>query len=218
MAVNECLAALHLCRIRVTRLNADGTPASGPNNVYVSDNPIQLGVTPVYAAGKDVDLVGGCDCLVATYRGKDKMKRLDFELDHAKMEFGLFEMMTGSPVIMAAGDIIGNWFNDNSFDCSAEAQPNVCFEGWQTGWSNDHQDATWPYLHWIWPSTSWSVGVDTLQNDFNQPKVGGYSRGNPNWGLGLFGDLPEACQPLGGKFLCKTMPAAVCGYQTVNVT
>jgi len=66
MAVNECLAAIHLCRIRVTRLAADGTPASGPNNVYVSDSPIQLGITPVYAAGKDVDLVGGCDCLVAT--------------------------------------------------------------------------------------------------------------------------------------------------------
>jgi hypothetical protein len=218
MAVNECLAAIHLCRIRATRLHPDGSPMSGPNNVYVSDKPIQLAVTPVYVAAKDSDLVGGCDCLVATYRGFDKLKRLDFALDLGALEWGLFEMMTGASAILSGGDLIGNWFNSNAFDCSVAAQPNVCFEGWQTGWSEDRQDATWPYVHWIWPSTYWALGADTLQNDFNQPKLTGFSRGNSEWGLGIFGDMPEECGQLGGNFLCKTIPAAVCGYQHYPVT
>jgi hypothetical protein len=216
--VNECLAAIHLCRVRATRLNPDGTPMSGANNVYVSDSPIQLAVTPVYEAGKDSTLVGGCDCIIATYRGFDKLKRFDFELDFGRMEWGLFELMTGSSAIMSAGDIIGTWFNENAFDCSVAAQPNVCLEGWQTGWADDRQDTTWPYVHWIWPSTYWSFGADTLQNDFNQPKLTGFSRGNSAWGTGIFGDQPEASPPLGGGFLSTSIPDAACGYQTHAVT
>ena len=215
---NECLAAIHLCRVRATRLNDDGSPKSGPNNVYVSDSPIQLAITPTYEAGKDSTLVGGCDCIIATYRGFDKLKRFEFELDLGKLEWGLFEMLTGGSVILSAGNLIGNWFTVNAFDCSVAAQPNICFEGWQTGWSEDRQDATYPYVHWIWPSTFWSVGTDTLQNDFNQPKMTGFSRGNTQWGLGIFGDLPEAAQALGGGFYSTTIPTAVCGYQTYHVT
>lgn len=214
----ECLAAIHLCRVRVTRLNDDGTPASGPNNVYVSDKPIQLTVTPTYEAGKDTTLVGGCDCIIATYRGFDKLKRFEFELDLGAIEWGLFEMLTGSPAISSGGDVIGNWFNDNAFDCSVAAQPNVAFEGWQTGWDDDRQDTTWPYLHWLWPSTFWSVSAMTLQNDFNQPKLTGFSRGNSAWGEGIYSDQPESAAPLGGGWYSATIPDAECGYQTHSIT
>lgn len=214
----ECLAAIHLCRVRATRLNDDGTPKAVANNVYVSDKPIQLNVTPTYEAGKDSTLVGGCDCIVATYRGFDKLKRFEFELDLAAMEWGLFELLTGGAAITNAGDVIGMWFNDNAFDCSVAAQPNVCFEGWQTGWNDDRQDTTFPYVHWIFPSSFWSVSALSLQNDFNQPKLTGFSRGNSAWGTGIFGDLPQASGSLGGGFLSTTIPAAACGYQTHSIT
>jgi hypothetical protein len=214
----ECLAAIHLCRVRATRLHPDGTPQPGPNNVYVSDKPIQLAITPTYEAGKDSTLVGGCDCIIATYRGFDKLKRFEFELDLGALEWGLFEMLTGAAGIFSGGTIIGNWFNDNAFDCSVSAQPNVAFEGWQTGWSEDRQDATWPYIHWLWPSSFWSLGTDTLQNDFNQPKLTGFTRGNSEWGEGIFGDQPEAARALGGGWLSTTIPAAVCGYQSFPIT
>jgi len=216
--MTECLAAIHLCRVRITRLNDNGTPMAGPNNVYVTDKPIQLNVTPVYEAGKDSTLVGGCDCIVATYRGFDKLKRFDFELDLAKLEWGLFEMLTGAAAISSSGAVIGNWFNDNAFDCSVAAQPNVVLEGWQTGWEDDRQDTTFPYVRWLWPSTFWSVSALSLQNDFNQPKMTGFSRGNSAWGTGIFHDQPEAAGALGGGWYDTTIPAASCGYQTHAIT
>lgn len=214
---DECLAAIHLCRVRATRLNADGSPMAGPNNVYVSDKPIQLGVTPVIEAGADRTLVGGCDCIIATYRGFDKLKRFDLELDLGALEPALLELILGSSAILDVADVIGNWWSQQAFDCSTP-QPNVCFEGWQTGWADDHSDAVWPYVHWIWPSTYWQIAAHTLQNDFLQPKITGFSRGNTEWGEGIFGDLPEAAESLGGWFYSSTIPDAACGYQTHAIT
>src|SRR3954469_18573682 len=113
---NECLAAIHLCRVRATRLNADGTPMSGPNNVYVTEKPMVVTVTPVIEAGQDKTLVGGCDCIIAEYRGYDKLKRFDLELDLGVMEPGLFEMLLGSTAISSSGAIIGQWWSENAFD------------------------------------------------------------------------------------------------------
>src|SRR5437868_2880962 len=96
----ECLAAIHLCRIRATRLDAVGNPVAGPNNVYVSDKPIQLAVTPQILAGEDKTLVGGCDCVVAQYRGKDKLKYFTLELDLGRIEPGLKSMLLGATAIL----------------------------------------------------------------------------------------------------------------------
>lgn len=213
-----CDAAIHLCRIRVTRLDQLGNPTPGPNNVYVSDKPLMVTVRPQIEAGLDRTLVGGCDCIVAQYRGFDKLKRFDLELDLATLEPGLQEMLIGSPVILNnTGDPIGAWWPQN-LSCSQAAQPNVCFEGWQDLWDTDHQNPVYPYVHWIWPSTHWQIGDHTLQNDFNQPRMTGFTRGNPQWGLGIYGDLPEAAQPLGGYFWSKTIPTAACGYQSHAIT
>lgn len=214
----ECLAAIHLCRVRATRLNANGTPMAGPNNVYVSDKPIQLGVTPVIEAGQDKTLVGGCDCIVAEYRGTDKLKRFDFTLDLAVLEIGLLEMLLGSDVILDTGVPIGQWWSEQAFQCSSAVQPNVALEGWQTGWATGGPDVTWPYIHWVWPSTFWQIGAHTLQNDFLQPQVTGFSRSNSAWGTGIYGDQPEAAGSLGGFFYSATIPAASCGYQSHAIT
>jgi hypothetical protein len=214
----ECLAALHLCRVRATRLDDVGNPVAGPNNVVVSDTPMVLNVTPNVEAGADKTLVGGCDCIIATYRGFDKLKRFDLSLDMGLMEPALFELMTGSAAILDGTDPIGNWFPINQFDCSVAAQPNVCFEGWQTGWNEDQQDATWPYIHWIFPSSFWRYDAATLQDDFTQPKLTGFTRGNSNWGTGIFGDLPEAAEQLGGWFYDASIPTASCGYQSHALT
>ncbi len=215
----ECLASIHLCRIRATRLDATGNPVAGPNNTYISDKPISLQVTPVIEAGADRTLIGGCDCIIATYRGYDKLKRFDFQFDDGELEPALMELMLGSQAITVSGDVRGQWWSENAFDCSTAAQPNICFEAWQDAWDQDRQNAALPYLHWIWPSTYWQIGPHTLQNDFNQPQITGFSRGNSQWGLGIFGDLPEAAQPLGGFFFTATVPpTAACGYQSQAIT
>lgn len=214
----RCLASLHLCRIRVTRLDALGNPTAGPNNVYVSDKPIQLQVTPEIEAGSDTTLVGGCDCIVATRRGFDKLKRFTLQLDLGDVEPGLLEMLIGADAILDGADPIGIWWPVQQFDCAVPAQPSVAFEGWTDLWEDDRQAADWPYAHWIWPSTSWQIGPHTLQNDFLQPQLNGYSRGNSQWGVGPFHDAPEAVGQLGGFFYDTEIPDASCGYQSHTIT
>lgn len=216
---NECLAAIHLCRVRATRLNADGTPMGGVNNSYVTDKPMMLSVTPVIEAGLDRTLVGGCDCILATYRGFDKLKRFDLQLDLGVLEPAMLELMLGSQAITGiGGDIIGTWWSSQSFDCSAAIQPPIALEGWQTAWNQSGPDATWPYIHWIWPLAYFQIAQYTLQNDFDQPRMTGFTRGNSAWGTGPYGDLPQAAGPLGGFFYSTTIPTATCGYRTQSVT
>ena len=215
-----CPAVIHLCAIRITRLDDLGSPVAGPNNVYVSDNSIMLSVKPEIEAGQDKSLIGGCDCIIASYRGKDKLKRFTLELDQGLIEPGLFEMLLGGDLITAGSstDPIGMWW-PSQLDCAAASQPNGCFEGWQDLWEDDHQLATpYQYLQYIWPSSYWQISDNTLQNDFNQPKLTAFTRSNPNWTHGIFGDLPEPCEPLGGFFYTNTRPAASCGYQSHTIT
>ena len=214
-----CEAAIHLCAIRVTRLDALGDPVAGPNNVYVSENSIMLGVTPEIEAGQDRTLVGGCDCIIASYRGYDKLKRFTLELDQGKIEPALLEMLLGASAILDPVDPIGIWW-PSQLDCNQPSQPNLCFEGWQDLWEDDHAASAggYRYLHWIWPSSYWQIGEHSLQNDFMQPKVNGFTRANSNWGLGIFGDLPEAAEPLGGFFYDLTIPTADCGWQSWAIT
>jgi len=217
MAVNDCLAAIHLCRIRVTRLDSLGQPVAGPNNVYVSDKPIMIGVSPVIEEGDDKTLVGGCDCIIASYRGYDKLKRFDLELSQGVIEPGLIEMLTGASVVLQGGEISGWWW-PSQLSCSDPVQPNVALEGWQDLWEDDRQATQWPYLHWVWPSTRWQIGDHDLQNDFLQPTIAGFTRSNANWGDGIFGDYPEPAGEQGGAFYDDAIPAAQCGYITWSIT
>lgn len=215
----ECLSAIHLCRIRATRLDSVGNPVAGPNNAYITDTPLSLGVTPQIQAGEDKTLVGGCDCIVAQYRGYDKLKYFTLELELAKIEPGLKEMLTGADVILDGSDPIGNWWaSDQVFDCSNPA-PNIAFEAWQDAWDEDHQAASpHRYVHWIWPSTYWQIAQHTLQNDFFQPRLTAFTRGNSVWGEGIYGDLPEAAGTNGGYFYADEVPTAECGYQSFAIT
>lgn len=210
-----CDAVLHLCFIRITRVSATGNPTPGPNNVYVSDKPMTLVVTPDILAGEVKDLKGGCDQLLATYRGQDILKRYNLELNMAVVEPALEEMLTGGSIITVSTDPIGVQF---AAPCNTQ-QPFVAIEAWQDLWDCDHQPATpYPYIRWLWPASRWQKGDVTLQNDFMQPKFTGFTVGNPQWGEGIFADQPEAAQPYGCYFFDTTIPTAVCGYQTHAIT
>jgi len=217
-----CDSVIHLCAVRATRLDQVGNPVAGPNNVYITNKLVSIAVTPEIEAGRDLTQVTGCDCIAATYRGPDKLKRFTFELDTVKLEPGLLELMIGATAILGGTDEspIGLWYPEQ-LSCDDTPQPNVALEGWQYLWEDDHQASDFPYVHWIWPSTRWQIGPHTLNNDFLQPRLTGFSRGNPNFAPtapGMFGDLPEAPRPLGGFFFSETIPTAECGWQTFPIS
>ncbi|MFL5309678.1 MAG: hypothetical protein ACJ79H_04400 [Myxococcales bacterium] len=213
-----CFEQIHLCLVRVTRLDEIGNPLAEDNNVYVTNESIQLGVTPQVQAGDDKRLISGCDCVLARYRGNDKLMGFDLEFDLGDIEPALMELMLGASAIVDGPDVRGFWW-PTQVSCEDAPQPNVCLEGWATAWDDDHQaEAPNRYAHWIWPSTRWQIGTHSLANDFLQPKLMGFTRGNPFWGMGIYGDQPEEAQPNGGMWWTDELPTADCGWQTQLIT
>lgn len=212
----QCPTVIHLCYIRVTRLSSLGVPTPGPNNAYATNNALMLTVTPDILAGEIKDQKGGCDQLLSTYHGQDIFKRFNLELDVATDEPGLEEMMTGGSAIVDTGsNPIGVQF---PVPCGTQ-QPYVAFEAWQDLWNCDHQpNAPYPYRRWVFTSSRWQRGPETLQNDFSVAKYTGFTVGNANWGLGIYHDMPVAAGTNGCRFFDTVLPNAACGYQTQATT
>jgi len=185
-----CGVALGLCATRITRLVATGCVAPPTDNSFVTTDLISLQLTPVTEAGADLSLVGCCDCEVASYRGKDKLKRFDFTITNPKLSPALYEMMIGGGIINDASVPVGTTWPDSA-QCGDD-DTVVALEFWVKHWNGSSQDQTYPWIHHVYPQTLWQIGQQQFQNDFAQPTLTGFSRANACWGDGPYGDGPEA--------------------------
>lgn len=214
---NVCGTSLHVCRIRATRLDDVGNVAAPPNNSYVTDSPISVTVTPRIEAGADLTLKGGCDCIVATYLGPDLLKGFDLEFAKAKIEPGLEEILLGATVITDTGDLVGYW-HPAPLDCG-QTQSIAGFEFWTDVWVGSAQEGARPYIHHVYPSTTWQQGAQTFQNEFAQPSLAGKASANTVWDEGPYGDQPEGIptdSPGGLFYTAEPLPDSECGYQDVT--
>ena len=184
-----CGVPLGLCAFRITRLLETGCVAAGPNNSFVSTDLLTLQFNPVVEAGADITLVGGCDCVISSYRGIDKLKRFEFEMAYPKLAPAAYEMMLGGGVMFDGGFPVGTiWPTELS---CGDAQPSVALEFWVKHWtSGGAQDTTYPWIKFVAAQTLWQIGQQQFQVDFAQPTLSGFSRSNDCWGQGPYGDGP----------------------------
>ncbi len=184
-----CGVPLGLCALRITRLLATGCVAASPDNSFVTDELISLTLTPNVEAGADITLTGGCDCVIASYRGVDKLKWFEFEITNPKLAPAMYEMMLGGTIITEAGFPVGTVW-PVELACG-EDQASVALEFWVKHWNGSAQDTTYPWIHHVYPQTLWQIGQQQFQNDFAQPTLTGFSRRNDCWGDGPYADGPE---------------------------
>lgn len=210
-----CGPSLQLCAVRVTLLDDLGNVSPAEDNSYVSDLIGSVGANPDILAGTQQTLIGGCDCVVADYRGTDKLRRFLFQMALNAIEPGLLALLIGADVITEAGDLIGNTWPAPT-PCG-ETAPQVGFEFWTKHFVGDAIDPEWPWFHHVYPSSSWQIGAQTYNNQFAEPQVNGFSRTNALWGNGPYGDQPTGYDfSRGGYFLTtEDPPVADCGFQHV---
>lgn len=186
-----CGVPLGLCALRITRLiSTTGCVAPSPDNSFVTTELISLQLTPVIEAGADTTLTGGCDCVIASYRGIDKLKRFEFTITNPKLSPALYEMMIGGGIISDGAIPVGTTW-PAELACG-DAQDAVAIEFWVKHWNGSSQDATYPWIHHVYPQSYWQIGQQQFQNDFAQPTLTGFTRSNSCWGDGPYGDGPEA--------------------------
>jgi len=218
-----CPATIHICALRVTRLNVDGSLADGPNNAWISNSPVMLGINPNIIEGESKQVISGCDCICVSYRGFDKLLRFDLDLELCALETGLIEMLTGSSLVTDDSDVpvgIGNSWPDQ-LDCGQPPQPPTAVEAWASTWIDDAQaPAPYEFTRYVFPMTFWALDAWQIQNDFLVPKFKGWTRSNTTWPAagGFYDDYPAGAElgPLGGYFWDSELPDALCDYQTAS--
>lgn len=217
-AVAKCLESIHLCRMRVTRLDSLGNVSPTTHNSYVTDKPIEFAFKPQIEAGEEKTIKGGCACIVASVKEPDLFKRFDIDYTTATIEPALLEMLTGASVVLDNSIVpvpIGNMWPDN-LACGDTPPPLSAIECWSDAYDVDYQDPTLPYFYWVWPATKWSISDGSLSADFYQPKLSGYTVPNGQWDHGPYGGTVPIGTG-GGYFLTNTVPpTAACGYATVS--
>lgn len=210
---NSCGSSILACGLRATLLDSLGSVSEDENNSYVTDKLIEISTDPEIEAGSDRTLKSGCDCIVATYRGPDFLKRFNLEFNLATLEPGLISMLTGGPVILDGADIIGvNW--PTGLACGTTPPPFVALEVWSYNWDFDQQNDERPYLHWVWTMSRWQVGPSRLNSDFAGNVLRGFTSANTQWGHGPYGDGPDdPIGALGAVFQTDVAPPeAACAY------
>lgn len=217
-----CPTTVNVCIARFTRLNADGTVATPPNNAYVTDAIQKVVATPQYDAGVDVTLLNGCNAVRATYKTPDRFKRWDFALDFVAQEPALMELLLGSTLLLDGSTIpvASGW----SWPEVGSSPPPVAGEFWQDNWLNDGLAATpQRYSRYIYPMMFLQPAADTLEGSLKTQSMQGQSRQNAQWASGPYGDqvkpgglVAQAVGKNGGVLWSDTLPAAVCGYKATT--
>jgi hypothetical protein len=220
-----CATSILLCAMRITRLNADGSLAAGPNNAYITNSPVSLQFSPNIKTGITEQQVGGCGCVCVSYKGPDTLLYFDLDFEFCKDEPALYEIMAGMALVTDDSDTpvaIGNSW-PNQLSCSLPQQPPFAIEAWAQNFIDDHQvpDPA-AYTRYVWPMAFANLDQQTLGAQFTLPKLKGWTRTNPNWPAdgAIYNDYPVGAEleQGGGKFQDSSdhVPVAECAYQTAS--
>jgi hypothetical protein len=210
MAVN-CGVSFGLCAIRVTEVDGLGNVVGGAGTGYVSDKAVSVNVTPNVETGNTFSRRNGCGCSLARFKSIDIFNWWEFTFEDGALEPALVALMLGNETIVDGADVVGQAFG-TALGCD-EDPPAVAFEFWTKHIVGSGQDAIHPYVHWVFPHTSWVFGDNTAEEDFMANQVTGFSQTNPNWGQGPYGDGPPDGQDISNGGYWKTndaLPTADC--------
>jgi hypothetical protein len=209
MAVN-CGVSFGICAIRVTELAESGL-AGG--TYVVSRTPVEVTFNPNVTTGQTFESRSGCGCSVARFRADDVFNWFEFVFSEDALDAEIEALMLGDTPIMDGADPVGvNGIG--ALDCD-ESPPYVGFEFWTQHIVDSAPDSAFPYVHWVFPSTRWQRGNNGASEAIARRALNGFSRTNPMWGSGPYGDGPPDGQDVREYAWWKTdaaLPnATVCG-------
>jgi len=217
MAVN-CGVSFGLCRVRITRVDANGNVIAG-DNAYITDTPLTVTVNPNIEAGNTISTRNGCGCKIFSLKFPDTFNWWEFEFTDTTQEPEMVAFMLGAATIDDGADVVGlAW--PSTLACDAD-EPAVAFEFWTKHGTGSGTDPLHPWIHHVYPMSIWQVGNNTFDTNAQEPVLSGFSRTNSQWGDGPYGDGPPDSQDISDGGWWKTdvePPAAECAAQAVTST
>jgi hypothetical protein len=165
--------------IRITRLNADGSTASGPSASFVTRAFISVKITPEYEAGIDITQKLADGTIGIAYKTPNTLKRVNLTVGVENPDPELTEIISGGVILGASQGYAAPNIGEN-------ATPNgVAIEVWSKAILNGRPAAVNPYWHWLLPYTVvQGTGDKTIAEGVLMTEFAGWGVGNPLFGLG----------------------------------
>lgn len=215
--MNECLPSVQFCAMRAARLDPNGVPTPGANNLYVTDKAGSITFTPVYRDGQEFNLITGCGATILDYQDNARLRWWSVEGGLTIPDPQLHELLFGG-VVLTDGDAVG-WASPALL---AQNNPNgISIEFWTKQVNEDGDlDPDFPYLWWIMPKVQdLRPGAKNAENAaMNNPFTGGRAVQNANWFDGPLNDWPVRSDRAVEFIPTDSIPDAVCGYQSTPVS
>jgi hypothetical protein len=216
MAQQPCLPQVQACALRVTALAANGSPAPGASNGYVTNAFVSVAITPVYTDGDEIEQKNACGAVCVNYKSPDSFKRLDLSIQLCTPDPELVQLLAGGTVL---GPAFGGITGAKGYAAPAIGvlpTTGISLELWTKRIDDGALDADSPYARWAFPLVNnVRVGAWTHENGPLLPTYTAQAYENVNWLNGGFNDWEQASDRVFQWGPEATLPTVQCGYVTV---
>lgn len=182
----DCAGSLQVCAMRLARLDDDGTPLVGPDNMIVTNDFSTFSYSFVMSEGEDFEQKNACGGISVAHKVNDAFKRLTLGVTFTKKQPEIHQFLFGGELITdVGGDVIGY------IPPATGENPNpngVSMELWTKAIVDGVPAADLPYWWWPWPRTKWVPADRAMGNEIHTAPFTGFSEQNPNWGNGPAND------------------------------
>lgn len=135
--------------LRVTRLNTDGTLATGASACYVTDAFMRVSFTPEIEEGDEISEKNAQGLVCVSYKAPDTLKNISMELAICEPDPELTWLMTGGSLFTSGGQVVGY----SGPETGVDANPNgVAVEVWSYAIASGSRRPVNPYYQWVFPS------------------------------------------------------------------
>lgn len=209
MAETDCRGQVNGCAIRVARLDTNGVPLPGAENLYVSDALVSLAWTSVYTDGNEIDESNACGATSVYFKAPDTFKRGDVEITLVTPDPFLSEMLSGGDVLTSGA--IPKGFAAPPLGPITGA--GVSVELWSIRVDDGDMDPSYPYAHWVYPKIkNLRLGDHTHESGALKPVFSGQAYENINWYDGPVGDWPATSDRVYQWLPAASLPTPSCAY------
>lgn len=191
--MNQPSSIIGACAVRVSRLQADGTPSysnaqgafalCGGISKFEHDFEVEK--------GKDLFEEDACGAACVIRKKPDRTKYATFKLTMCKSDYRLDEILGVAQVLFTGPTINGRAFLAAQGCGSATFGNGVAIELWSEQWDCDVALSGAPYMRSILPRCYLTPAGYTRENGVSLPVYNGFAQVNNNFDDGPFGDLDQ---------------------------
>lgn len=181
----DCAGSLQVCAMRLARLDTDGTPLVGADNLLVTNDFSTVNYAFEMSEGEDFEQKNACGDISVAFKEQDRIKRMTLGATFTKKQPEVHQFLFGGTLIEDAGDVIG-YIPPGTGE---NPNPNgVSVEVWTKAIVDGAQAAELPWWWFVFPRTKWVPGDAALGNEVHQSPFTGFTEQNSNWGDGPAND------------------------------